>query len=298
MSNTESISAKLRRWADDGDTYESPSHCIASKELCVGCPTIPCLKCENKLFNRIADEIDREIDELRKSFANPTFVNAEDAVREVALGKSNHGTLRLAIERWYNPKPIDNHDEPIDIGQAVDDKVRGELEVSRVCYTRNGFYFNNSRDGSKRKKMKGITYAYGERVGRPKPTVLDADGVPIEVGDELWSIETGARYIVEKMGSNGRYECHDMLVRDANGTTFRAMGRLYTHREPDTQERIDMDALKDVYEYWGFTGTGCSQCPALVDGKKPKHRYGVIFCSDAMRLDLLRRQRELDGRDA
>lgn len=64
------------------------------------------------------------------------------------------------------------------------------------------------------------------------------------------------------------------------------------------QERIDGDALKDQYEYWGCMGSRCPQCPALVDGKKPSERYGVLFCSDAMRLDLLRRQRELDGRDA
>lgn len=297
--NTEPISAKLRRWAADGDTYESPSHCIASKELCTDCPNIPCLKCENKLFNRIADEIDREMDELRESFANPTFVSAEDAVREVALGKSNHGTLRLAIERWYNSKPIDNHDEPIDIGQPVDDKVRGELEVSRICYTKSGFYFNNSR-GSNGRKMKGITYKYGERVGRPKQPVLDADGVPVEVGDIGWltHLVEPIKVIVEQVLPTGNIM--GIRIGKANGLDehFTTSAEHFTHREPDTQERIDEDAQKDAFDYWRCNGVSCRECPSMIDGKKPRHRYGVDWCSDAKTLDLLRRQRELDGRDA
>lgn len=69
-------------------------------------------------------------------------------------------------------------------------------------------------------------------------------------------------------------------------------------REPDSQERINEDAMKGEYEYWGCNGVECTRCPALVDGKKPKERYGVLWCSEAKTLDLLRRQRELDGRDA
>lgn len=295
--NTESISAKLRRWADDGDTYESPSHCIASKELCIDCPNIPCLKCENKLFNRIADEIDAEKREITERYARQSWMNAADAIVKLATGEIEWDELWQAIDRYYLPRPLFEDGEPVYIGAEIDDRKRGKLEVSRICYTDGGFYFNNSR-GSNGRKMKGITYKHGERVGRPKQQVLDAEGVPIEVGDELWSVETGARYIVEKMGSNGRYECHDMLVRDANGTTFRAMGRLYTHREPDTQERIDGDAMKDVYDYWRCNGVICRECPSMIDGEKPRRRYGVDWCSDAKTLDLLRRQRELDGRDA
>lgn len=294
MSNTESISDKLRRWADEGE-----SHCMfpainAARET--GCTSGATPKGEAELFRYISDEIDREIDELRESFANPRYVNIEDAVCEVALGIDDHGRTKAAIDRYYLPRPLFDDGEPVYIGAEIDDRKRGKLEVSRICYTDGGFYFNNSR-GSNGRKMKGITYKHGERVGRPKQQVLDAEGVPIEVGDELWSVETGARYIVEKMGSNGRYECHDMLVRDANGTTFRAMGRLYTHREPDTQERIDEDAQKCASDYWRCNGVICRECPSMIDGEKPRHRYGVDWCSDAKTLDLLRRQRELDSKE-
>ncbi len=298
MSNIESISARLRRWADEGE-----SHCMfpainAARET--GCTSGATPKGEAELFRHISDEIDREMNELCESFANPRYISAEDAVREVALGKSNHGALRLAIERWYNPKPIDNHDEPIDIGQPVDDKVRGELEVSRVCYTQSGFYFNNSR-GSNGRKMKGITYKYGERVGRPKKPALDADEVPIEVGDVGWLIHLREpiKVRVEEISQACEWVRTIRLDEDHDlDEHFLTTWDKFSHREPDSQERIDEDAQKDAFDYWRCNGVKCRECPSMIDGEKPRHRYGVDWCSDAMTLDLLRRQRELDGRDA
>lgn len=299
MSNTESISAKLRRWADDGDTYESTSHCIASKELCIDCPNIPCLKCENKLFNRIADEIDREMDELRESFANPTYVNIEDAVREVALGIDDLGSTKAAIDRYYLPRPLFDDGDPVYIGAEIDDRNRGKLEVSRICYTDGGFYFNNSR-GSNGRKMKGITYKYGERVGRPKQHVLDADGVPIEVGDVGWLIHLREpiKVRVEEISQACKWVRTIRLDEDHDlDKHFLTTWDKFSHREPDTQERIDEDAQKYASDYWRCNGVGCHECPSMIDGEKPSHRYGVDWCSDAKTLDLLRRQRELDSKE-
>lgn len=67
--------------------------------------------------------------------------------------------------------------------------------------------------------------------------------------------------------------------------------------EPDTQERIDEDARKGMYEYWKCGDADCDSCPATVDGRKPKDRYGATYCSTAQKLDLLRRQRELDAKE-
>lgn len=280
--NTESISAKLRRVADE---KRSPfTFKAACKEFEVaethGWGDL------RSVLSKIADEIDREIDELRESFANPRYVNIEDAVREVAFGIDDHGRTKDAINRYYLPRPLFEDGEPVYIGAEIDDRKRGKLEVSRICYMDGGFYFNNSR-GSNGRKMKGITYKHGERVGRPKPQVLDADGVPIEVGDVLWRTTDDMKVVVAEL-EKGHF---------VDGDGVGCNPSYFTHREPDTQERIDRDALKDHYEYWGCMGIGCSQCPALVDGKKPKERYGVIFCRDAMHLDLLRRQRELDNRE-
>lgn len=62
----------------------------------------------------------------------------------------------------------------------------------------------------------------------------------------------------------------------------------------DTQERIDEDALKPFGDYWRCRDVEhCDECPAKIDGKKPKKRYGVLSCKTAKILDLLRRQRKL-----
>ena len=68
------------------------------------------------------------------------------------------------------------------------------------------------------------------------------------------------------------------------------------HTPPDTQERINADVMKEYIEYWGCVGMSCEGCPAKIDGKKPWRRYNVGGCHEAMVLDLLRRQRQLDAR--
>lgn len=246
MSNTESISAKLRQIADMRMSSVT-TDCTIATRFGIKCADVTCSECKRKILHSIVDEIDAEKREITERYARQSWMNPAEAIAKLATGEIEWAELRQAINRYYLQRPLFEDGEPVYIGAEIDDRKRGKLEVSRICYTDGGFYFNNSR-GSNGRKMRGITYKHGERVGRPKQHVLDADGVPIEVGDELWSVETGARYIVEKMGSNGRYECHDMLVRDANGMTFRAMGRLYTHREPDSMERLRDDILAAVDE--------------------------------------------------
>ena len=80
----------------------------------------------------------------------------------------------------------------------------------------------------------------GERVKRPAPKVLDADGVEIRVGDEVWSIEGGFRYIVTEVtkGSDGkdlihaRYYDPDILTCDLESTTYYLRPYQLTHRAP------------------------------------------------------------------
>lgn len=276
MSNTESISARLRRWSNKDE-------CLLPLQTArdeYGIDESEGWRDLREVFINIADEIDREMDELLESFANPRYVNIENAVREVALGIDEHGRTKDAIERYYLPRPLFEDGEPVNLGDRYL-MMNGTPDIaSSFAYTKGDADYV---------RINGHRTELHERVKRPKQPVLDADGVPIEVGDEIWNIKTGARYIVEKMGSDGCYDCHEMVIRNESGLTLRAMGKFYTHREPDTQERIDKDAVKSVCSYFGFRAKPCSECPA----------YGSeIGCSNEKVRDLLRRQRELDGRDA
>lgn len=90
-----------------------------------------------------------------------------------------------------------------------------------------------------------IGFKPGARVQRPEPEVLDADGVPIKVGDTVYRIGehplSGER-TVDKTEGEGDFA----RVWFDNGHWGYA--KLVTHRKPDTQEAIDHDAALLVSE--------------------------------------------------
>lgn len=90
------------------------------------------------------------------------------------------------------------------------------------------------------------------------------------------------------------------MVREASArdiyqvvTDARVSHDSLTHKQPDSLERIEEDAMKCAIDYWGCNGAHCTVCPVKVDGKSPSERYGTCGCFDAQKFDLLRRQREL-----
>ena len=130
-------------------------------------------------------------------------------------------------------------------------------------------------------------YKYGEPVKRPEPEVLDADGVPIKVGDTVWNISTGKKYEVLKLPRKGSYQ--SVMVRGEDGADGFDPDRL-THRKPDTQEAINADAAKRSCQYFGTQK--CRECPqGHVDGSDVDYDE----CCIAQIRDLLERQRKLMG---
>lgn len=119
------------------------------------------------------------------------------------------------------------------------------------------------------------------------------DGEPVRVGDAFAGFDGNERAVYRIVFGDGfvRIESEDGAAI-AIGYGERAK------RPADTQERIDSDALKPGIDYWGCRGVDCSLCSGMVGGEKPWERYGTIDCDDAKTLDLLRRQRELDAREA
>lgn len=134
----------------------------------------------------------------------------------------------------------------------------------------------------------------GDAIKRPAPKAVGADGVEVKVGDTVWD-EIGRKWTVMTASVDG---CR---LRDARPESsrfveehFEAPG-LLTHERPDSWERLREDARKDYTAYWCCIGFCCDKCPALVDGKSPKERYGVESCKYAMMLDLVARAERLAG---
>lgn len=127
---------------------------------------------------------------------------------------------------------------------------------------------------------------------RHVPEVLDADGVSIKVGDHVWWEKDGREYVITAVNRGVNTEA----VESAHGMCSSHMNfdpNEFTHKQPDTLERIEEDAVKDFWDYWGCGHASCEDCPALIDGKTPEDHYHTDSCGYAEVLDLLRRQREL-----
>ena len=96
---------------------------------------------------------------------------------------------RLIPEGYEWPRFEDG--EPVRIGDKAT-LYDEDFEVRHIATYSDGSFLLNF-----------WTYASGERVKRPAPKVLDADGVEIRVGDEVWDISTGDALIIRDINDGG-----------------------------------------------------------------------------------------------
>ena len=139
-------------------------------------------------------------------------------------------------------------------------------------------------------------YAFEDVLGwRSKAAELDAlcwpmyeDGTLVQTGDE---VQGGTEREVRVSGNTWSLVGEDGLIFDFGGR-HKAVRR---PEPPDIWERIEEDSRKYYTEYWRCVGVGCSCCPSIVDGKRPRERYECNSCQNAMAIDLVRRARALAG---
>lgn len=270
--NTESISAKLRRLSAKGGNC----YCEAAGEYGIDCFDMQCSSCRRLLMTKIADEVDAEIHESRKDSSETIDNMAWKTVMLIAKGDDIPADkTRKIIDRYYLPRPLFEDGEPAQFGDMFVRDFGRDAKIDSLSYTKgNSDYVNIN--GYER-------HDFAHRLKRPNPQVLDADGVPIVVGDTVWNVfDDQKRTVIGFRGGKAH-------VESGPGIEFFEAGHELTHREPDSQERIDADVPKTVCKYFGASGKPCDECP--IHGSK-------IGCSNEKMRDLLRRQRELDGRDA
>ena len=291
--NKESISDKLRRWADESEDERSahgyPS-IVARTELGMvyGTPSDE----ERELFRLIADEVDAELESAKATDKTNLDSVFAEWIEKMSKGERDFPAMRTVIERWYLPRPLFEDGEPV---QSSDIEEIGGLATCCV-YTDGSWRFDPDKfeDEGNPKPCDKQQGRQSDRIKRPIK-VLDADGVPIEVGDKVWWIDSDGGFhectvtSIEPLSPThqNRYPDADFMINTNPGSWM--PNTCITHREPDSQERIDADVPKTVCKYFGASGKPCDECP--IHGSK-------IGCSNEKMRDLLRRQRELDGRDA
>lgn len=280
--------SELMRYLHDRNSSCSCFMCNKVLNI-VGCGEHVCADA----YEALADKIDAELAEARK-----------DAIRE---SKKPMWWFRNAIKCGYDwPEPRDGEKfrdylhrcflprPRFEDGEVVG--VREYEDIQGYCVYDDGEFFVTTPNRS-------IGYAAGERVERPAPEALGADGKPIVEGETVWLDEAHSRCAGSCGFEDGNkyslcgIERQEMLtVEDAH---IEVDGREYvrvctcgawchaswlTHTPPETQERIDDDATLSPREYYNaHIGHDV--------GLKDDEEVAV-----AMVHDLLRRQRELDKR--
>ena len=118
----------------------------------------------------------------------------------------------------------------------IGDDVEHERETMRVylaTFDSDGWALWCSREGIDGR----LSGSYGERVKRPAPKVLDADGVPIEAGDTVRATYDGRKRIVTAVCSDGSLH-PERLTNDGCMVEYEGglwdFAKKVTHEQPDS----------------------------------------------------------------
>lgn len=181
--------------------------------------------------------------------------------------------------------------ELVKIGDDVE--YKGEtMRVYLATFDADGWALWCSREGIDGR----LSGSYGERVKRPAPKVLDADGVPIEVGDTVYLRSNGREGKVvgfyEDKGETWVGETWVSVSYElgSDRMTVNTEGKALTHESPDSWEKLEKDARK----------TACNYAPA------PRNEDGLVTCDgcrfeksescgNEMTLDVVERAKKLAG---
>lgn len=88
---------------------------------------------------------------------------------------------------------------------------------------------------------------FGEPAKRPAPKVLDADGVPIKVGDTVYCDDDPEQLIVDSFDDPGCV--YITLAKSPNGILYTIEPSRLSHECPDSWERIEEDAKLAPRDY-------------------------------------------------
>lgn len=214
------------------------------------------------------------------------------------INRQEFDKIKEKLERNKRPSLLEIIQSAEEFGAIDGRRERQEANTTalRKVLTDCGFKVQGMGFGDMlyelRKAMEG-----GESEAPKQPKVLDADGVEIKPGDEL--------YYSEKSFSPGIFagtvawvhtdRC-PVPTKDANKQWVRYedggwdLAERLTHQKPETLQDVIEDIDKCFNEYWGCTGYGCEECPTKINGETPDDYYKTNGnCHIAMHKDIKRR---------
>lgn len=188
----------------------------------------------------------------------------------------------MAWPRWDDGKQVSHYD-------TLEDATAICLALDGSCYSLH----YDMPDGERVCLFDG-----SERVKRPEPEVLGADGLPIRDGetvhldDEHAGMAGNAGEGFSLLGIDPGCDVTVNWIVDGKARLVEygasCPASWLAHTPPDYQQRIDDDATLDPATY-------CDEVLGW-DAEKIVHRSDYAAQNEAMIADLLRRQRELDAK--
>lgn len=251
----------------------------------------------------IADKIDAEISDACKQAVleskKPIWWFKSAIARGEDWPEPRDGEkFRDYLHRCFLPRPRFEDGEPV---QSSDMEEIGALATYRVYMDGSWEFEPDKYEDETSPKLWDVQFgAKSERVKRPSPEALGADGLPVVAGETVWLADEYARYAGIGYHDSGclcglagicandalkikRIVSERKVVLDTYSDAW-CPAKWLTHTPHDTQARIDEDASLPPREYYArHIGHDV--------GLKDDEEVAV-----AMVLDLLRRQRELDKR--
>lgn len=229
-------------------------------------------------LHRIAADIGEKVDEMRHvgEYEDDvlTFVDAYGGLEEVKAHMIPEG-MEWLLDVW----PKWSNGEYCKFGDWWKSEKYGESEPQQLrklsIYTPEqlrewgqddgdnfGYDWDFMRPGDPKYRP--------EKVEPPAPKVLDADGVEIEVGDDLYSVEGGLKLHVGVIDTrNGKIATAEMYALDKW-----ADPSLFTHRAPVFA--ADGKPLREEETVWGNKG-GSYHLTSVHDGKVFARHVGGSF---------------------
>lgn len=230
-----------------------------------GCDAVSCCECGEEIYSKLADKIEAEIEAARSELLRQ---KAERWAKvngwpEFKKGESFGEWLgRCALKR-----PTFDDGEPVQFGDEVELSDHDSFAAKSVLFGESGAVSITSSGN-------GSGYVVLPPFKRPAPKVLDADGVPIEMGDAVWIVGSTVSGEVTIIRPNGT-----AYVNWGDGSWSPEMlaSRL-THKKPvfdadnkeikvgDTVWEIDSDQDYEVMDF-ANRAAGLVQCRSLETGE-------------------------------
>ena len=148
-------------------------------------------------------------------------IEREDAERRSGLSERE----RAILDMW----PRFEDGEYVWFGDAVEAHHGGAISIEAIEFSRGKVCVKDAEDGDW-----GTSMCTMHPLKRPAPEVLDADGVPIKVGDTVWHHSGFAHGVVTSIDAGSLMG----TVRYVNeGVEFRDAAKDLAHTRPDSSPR-------------------------------------------------------------